>query len=316
MKQSSHLSPSRPNVFAFPKEEELLPAASACPFCGRGEYDLVGTLQDDPQISLRSCLHCHLGYVDRQPTAEFLEGYYRSYYPRPEFHADNTTIFPEMMTEHLLKVLPKAALAPGDEAVLLDFGGGDGAVAINLARKLLDLNRFGTATVVVVDPNSTGGDTKDPRIRTLRQHDLQELSPGFAADYVLASASLEHVPDPRSIVDQLLSRVKPGGSFYARTPFIYPIFKLLGRFGLRVDVIYPEHLFDMGNRFWNGVLTVLGRDEEFFLSHSATSLVETRWSDDWRRALISHVMKAPSRLAPLRYPYVGGWEVVATRRAG
>ncbi len=79
-----------------------------------------------------------------------------------------------------------------------------------------------------------------------------------------------------------------------------------------MDFTYPAHLHDLGRGFWNGILGRLALDSQYRIRHSATSIVETVFSEAPVRTVAAHALKLPSHLFP-SWPFVGGWEVVFER---
>ena len=134
-------------------------------------------------------------------------------------------------------------------------------------------------------------------------------------DLVIASAVIEHVPAARQFLTELLNRIRPGGCFYARTPYVAPLLRLLPGF----DFTFPGHVHDLGPAFWASVPDVF--DSRLRIRHFQTSLVETSCRENPARAALAHALKLPSRFETifrqrptrLMWPYVGGWEVVLER---
>lgn len=47
--------------------------------------------------------------------------------------------------------------------------------------------------------------------------------PGDSADCVLCTEVLEHLPDPKACVQEAIRLLRPGGTFIASVPFMYPV---------------------------------------------------------------------------------------------
>ena len=113
----------------------------------------------------------------------------------------------------------------------------------------------------------------------------------------------------------LLARIRPGGFFYARTPYGAPFLRLLGK----IDLGFPGHVHDLGPTFWAAVPKLF--DPRLRFRHFQTSLVETSWRAHPALTAAAHLLKLPSRMEtalrrrPTRviWPYVGGWELVLER---
>lgn len=275
---------------------------TACPVCDfEGARATVGRLQDEPRVELLECPRCRAASASMRPTDGFLDSYYRKTFTGHFEHygdAARVTIFDvERFARALARRLPRRK-----PTAILDFGGQDGSLARELARQL-DAN---DARIVVVD--RTDDAVEDPRIGWAP--DLRSVEGDF--DLVLASASLEHVPEVGAALDALLARLAPGGHFYARTPYAQPLLRLVPDF----DFGFPAHLHDLGPGFWNGLAS---RGVE--LVHSAPSIVQSSWRGDPWRWIVASTLKLPAHLeVALRgtgttpaWALSGGWEVVARR---
>jgi SAM-dependent methyltransferase len=290
---------------------ELVDATAGCPACGApGPRPSVLRLQADPDVHFLACPRCRALSASHMPSAAFLDRYYAEYY----VDRDRRVTFadPERFARHLLRALAAARVRPGPRVRILDFGGGDGSLALALAGRLIG-GVGGEAEVLVIDRQEPAP-SPDPRVRLARAASLAEAEiagGGREFDLVLASAVLEHVPDLRPLLAALLAAVAPGGAFYARTPAAVPLARLVP--GL--DLGYPAHVHDLGSGFWNragGLFRFRGRT-----AVSRPSLVATGWRDPLRTGF-AHLLKLPARiegrLAPARpdrmWNLVGGWEVV------
>lgn len=286
-------------------ETQLLPAENACPLCGfSGHRPLVIPLQDAPPVHLLAC-RCGCISASRMPREEVLKQYYSRYYKT----IDGTATFDgsDRFSRHLSRVL---GVAPKPTIRILDFGGGvDATIARSLAHQFV---QGGTRSVeiVLVDFNAScprdwgGGITVDC------YHRLPESTEEF--DVVIASAIVEHIPHPREVILGLLNSLCPDGRAYFRTPAMSSIIKLAARFGVRIDFTYPAHVHDMGQPFWENLLTALDADG-FRLIRSRPSIVETEFMAHPSRTVLAHLMKLPWLTLRKRYSMVGGWEAVFAR---
>ena len=91
------------------------------------------------------------------------------------------------------------------------------------------------------------------------------------------------------------------------------IIRLAARVGAHLDFTYPEHVHDMGQAFWEKVLSSLGSTEGFSLVKSRPSIVQTDFASHPMRAATAHMMKWPWYAFRSHYTMVGGWEVVIAR---
>ena len=144
---------------------ELVDATGACPVCGGTVVrSSVLTLQKDPTIELLRCPICHACSASRMPTSEVLEQYYGGYYQRDDeritFHGA------DRFARHVLKAMPDLPTP----VRILDFGGGDGSLALAIARRLAR-----PAEVLVVDYESPMP-SADSRIQVMHSRELTETT--------------------------------------------------------------------------------------------------------------------------------------------
>ena len=296
-------------------EADLEPSAPACPFCDSAERHAVGRLQDDPPILLLRCADCHAVSASRVPTPVVLRQCYAGY----------AQVYARYGTEHQVTHGAVARLArhiargagpmPGGSRLrLLDFGGGDGSIAIALARRYVAAGAE-QVDICVVDLLGRSAPTGDARIRCVACATLAEAPPGETYDLVVASAIVEHLPQPRPDLLRLLAAVKPGGVFYARTPYVVPLARAARGVGLRLDLDYPAHLHDLGPAFWRCIFARLGPAGAFERLAEGPSPVERSFRHDPLPALAACVAKAPWYVLGDAYALIGGWEVLARKRA-
>ncbi len=113
---------------------------------------------------------------------------------------------------------------------------------------------------------------------------------------------------------RLLSALRPGGLFYARTPAVAPMLRVLQRVGLPTDFTYPAHVHDMGEAYWCNILRLLPAEfRDYSVVWSRPSIVETTLRKNALRTVAAHVLKAPWHILGTRYQFVGGWEVLISR---
>ena len=126
-------------------------------------------------------------------------------------------------------------------------------------------------------------------------------------------AIIEHIPLLKPMIEELFTKIGRPGWFYARTPYIEPFCKV----SKKVDMTYPGHVHDMGDRFWNAVPATYGLRGATVV-HSRPSPVDTGFRQSPTRALAAHLFKFPARLEGLLrsgpkdrlWTLVGGWELV------
>ena len=274
-----------------------------CLLCGSDKLKEVWVLQRDPYVSLRQCLECDAVGASRIPTPPALDSYYAEYYTSSSDGEVHTLGAPQRLAQ---RIANRFACAPGQVVSILDFGGGDGAVAYLLATDLVKRGASSVAVTVVDYENRTVASTSE-KITIEKKNQLDDVTTNYSI--VIASAVVEHYPDPKSLLNKLLNAVEAGGLFYARTPFMLPLMKLLSRFGIRLDFTYPAHLCDLVEGFWNKFFAKAA--PHFKLIISRPSMVETTFAQNFPRTLIAHTLKAPWYILRKSYGLVGGWEVFA-----
>lgn len=291
-------------------QSELLEPAASCPWCGNdAPRRSVVRIQSDPDVQLLRCDQCLADSASRMPRPEVLAAYYAAYYdpgaPRATFAGVGR------FADHLVRY---ARIAGRRRMRLLDFGGGDGSIAVAVAERLLraGAERVAVEVVDVGEPQRTESHAGGSITTTFGP----AVDQGADCDLVIASAILEHLPEPAPVLTSLFGRLAHGGTFYARTPWIAPLAERTGR----VDLCYPGHVHDLGAGFWNRLPARAGLDVEVL--RSRPSIVENDLSSSPMRALAASMLKAPAHAVvairgegtdPL-WPIVGGWEVFWQRR--
>jgi 2-polyprenyl-3-methyl-5-hydroxy-6-metoxy-1,4-benzoquinol methylase len=241
------------------------------------------------------------------PKEDVLEKYYSQYYADSELR--RTISSAERFARHVTGLMP--GLAQSNTIRILDYGGGDGSLAQAIASKIIDeASKDYHVQIDLVDYEAPAV-LSDRRIAVRGYKDLSEIEGDY--DLILASAVLEHVPQVNGVIRTLVASARPGAYFYARTPFMVPLARLIRK----SDLTYPAHVHDMGSSFWNRFVQTFGLRADLLVSRP--SLIETAFSEAPARTVAALVMKLPSHLElALRRPrpidpiwtLVGGWEVV------
>ncbi len=288
-------------------DAEMLDPSPSCPLCGfAGLRRPLFSIQRAPDVALLECPQCKGASASRLPKPATLAAYYGGYYANA---AEKVTFDnPERFARRIFRLLGHAAQT---DFRVLDFGGGDGSLSVTLA-ELLGQAGARRVTIDLVDREVPPAAARSAAVSVRHSRALEETA-GARYDLVLASAIIEHLPEPREELWRLFGSLDPGGLLYARTPWMAPIFHLCGRLRLPFDFTYPAHLHDLGRDFWESLAGWLPLDRmHCALRHSSPSIVETTFSQAPLRSLAAHVLKAPCRVSR-RWRFCGGWEAVFER---
>ena len=293
-------------------EQDLLAPGSSCPFCASTERTPVEVLQEGPEVVLLYCRACHAASASRMPKPEALEKYYSHYYDDKEEKITSDT--PGRMASHIVRYArPHMGELADRDVFLLDYGGGDGSISTRVAREFLSQGARKVG-IALVDYDRSTMETSGQRFQITRPDDLAQIA-DQSMDIVIASAIIEHIPEPREALVRLFSSLKPGGIFYARTPYVTPLSRLARVVNSRFDFTYPAHVHDLGAKFWNNVVHLLPLYGEFQVLRSTPSIVETSFRQHFLRTFAAYALKMPGYVFKENYGLVGGWEVFIHRHS-
>lgn len=296
-------------------EKQLESFDPSCPLCKSQNRVNVGVLQKHPDINLTSCIDCQAVSASRMPTAKTLQEFYSGYYEENiTFDSNKKVTFDitKRFSKHIINNV--SHYLDNSDISILDFGGGDGSMAVQLANDLLSVNpTVLRISIMVIDYNESLVSTENAKINIDRQ---SEISDDLAEQYdlTIASAIIEHLPQPRETLLKLFQSVKENGVMYSRTPYMMPFIKASSVLGIEWDFHYPSHLHDLGPLFWNRIFqNLLGKENSFKIIASQPSIVETSLKKHFRRTLAAYLFKMPWYLLGNTYKMVGGWEVFASK---
>jgi hypothetical protein len=124
------------------------------------------------------------------PTQSFLEAYYKNYFEHPEIKVSFQDF--NRFYRHMRSIgdLANASVA---EYRILDFGGGDGRMAMHIAQQLIREKRISSACVSLLDYNPPAASPM-PEIKISSVQNIESIPP-LSQDMVLASGIFEHVPE-------------------------------------------------------------------------------------------------------------------------
>jgi SAM-dependent methyltransferase len=253
------------------------------------------------------------------PTVDTIKGYYdRFYVKQGKLQTEEQVTFdnPDRLGKRISNLVLKSGIDL-KRFSLLDFGGGSGKIAYEMALELLK-HRVESVEILIVDFEKATISSNTERIKITKKSKLDP--PNMDFDLVLASGIVEHLPNPTPTLNILLSSLKPGGVFYARTPALFPFMKLIGRIGLKLDFTFPGHLHDLGQDFWETYFTKI-RPNQFEILRSSPGIVETTLSGHPVQTLVSYLCKFPWYALHwlhldkfIKYGIVGGWEIVVRKK--
>jgi len=290
--------------------DQLDERTANCIFCGSTRLFETGiTAQQSPRVKYLECQDCCARFLDRQPTEIFLDQYYAT-----DEYSRTLTTSPAKAKRFAQRIISSEVgrdLQASPSAIrILDFGGGNGRLGLTAA-EVISQNDYGfTEEVSVVDIYRP---TEELGAQFIPASQLFELQ-AERYNLVIASASLEHVKDPGSVLQALYGACSEGGYLYFRVPSVFP----LGKFFQQI-LLYPEHLSHMNPRFWKLIPRHLGWSGQFVYSRPAAP--DDHLKDNPMRYLIASALKLPARIevslrrlirlsSPPRYECAGGWEVL------
>ena len=164
-------------------------------------------LKDDANLVFKQVAHC------------FDSGLYKKYYnenisenPMPLDTIFNDFNFPERLRWVKRKLREQKA------ETVLDLGCSEGSYALNIAKEgynVTGVNLF-TNSIKIANERAVQLELAD-RARFI-QSDIMEFESEKKFDAVLLFEVIEHVPDPKALVEKMVSLIEPDGVCYISTP--------------------------------------------------------------------------------------------------
>lgn len=290
-------------------EDDLQEYDDHCPFCGSTKRRNICIVQKEPLISFLHCSVCQASSASRMPTESALAEFYEHYYYAPgiKFNAKKYTFDGEArFALHLYQLLSKHTQKFPSSFSILDFGGGDGSLSYRLAEYLI-AQGVASVQITVVDYYESIVTSYEPRI--IISHSDKLMDQDSQHDLVIASAVLEHLPEAKEYIRLCLKSVKENGFFYARTPFMVPLKRILALVRINLDLTYPAHVHDLGQLFWENLFSSTEFLRNHYLICSQPSIVESQFNEHFLKTLAAYCLKLPWYVFRSRYALVGGWEV-------
>lgn len=283
-------------------DSELTDVLLQCPICESNNFSTSLELQKNPTVNLNCCNNCYVSFASRLPTRKAIEEYYSNYYDSTNNNdARITNDNYANLAKHIFDSFSISGYSNKKEIYLLDFGGGDGTLALEVAKHIYEVDSDILIHVHVYDFESSIVSSSRTNIVISKIEHLNENS----YDYIIASAVLEHLVDPIENISSLI-KFSNQGLIYIRTPYVLPLAKLFQMVKLKLDFTYPAHLFDMGDDFWNWIAKEMSLD----IISSRPSPVETTFKNNVFRTAIAYLFKMPWYIFKNKYKLVGGWEVI------
>src|SRR5260370_3873967 len=124
-------------------EPELVRPTASCSVCGfAGERPRVFTIQRSPDVYLLECPQCKIASASRMPAAGTLASYYGTYDSAQDPAKPRITFSsPQRLADHIISLVGPSI--PATATRILDFGGGDGTLAVLIAQRLLAAGQTG-----------------------------------------------------------------------------------------------------------------------------------------------------------------------------
>lgn len=287
------------------KNEELENILQSCPYFGKNRSKNEFILQKEPEIVLRTCNHCGLSYASKMPRTEVLKEYYSNYY---QSKIKVTTDHPQKIANHILNMMSWGTNTINS---ILDIGGGDGSIAIEIANRI---DTHEGLSITIIDPNCGPIIDSDLPYKIESVDNIRDLHESNSYDFIIASAILEHIPELSNTLNHIFSMLSPNGFLYIRTPYMVPIITFFSRFHIYIDFTYPGHLYDMGPVFWSTVINDKKTRYSLSIISSKPSYVETSLFKHPFRTMMAAILKSPWYFISSHYPYVGGWEILIQKK--
>jgi 2-polyprenyl-3-methyl-5-hydroxy-6-metoxy-1,4-benzoquinol methylase len=288
-------------------ENDFIPYLEKCPICGSSDREIISHVKKI--FHYYKCNNCYAVSSSHYLKNDILEKFYLSYYKRNPGYNEVGIIHdsPILFAKHICSYLEIY-----DKNIdLLDYGGGNGLISYNIALKLLETGSAQNVNILVVDFNEEAIiNNTDPRIT------IAKLTPdkfilgggGGRYDLIIASSILEHIFFAGDLMKILFGSLKTYGYFYVRSPYIMPLYNLLLKFRIEINIWFPEHNHDFSKSFFENITQTFGlNDIKLIISQPA--FFERSLKKTFFPALASRIIRFPYYLNK-NYPFVGSWEII------
>jgi 2-polyprenyl-3-methyl-5-hydroxy-6-metoxy-1,4-benzoquinol methylase len=196
---------------------------------------------------------------------------------------------------------------------ILDYGGSSGSISYSIALNLLSMQTVNTVDILVVDIDNDKKEVSTDSRVTINKV-TSEIFNGGQFDFIIANQVLEHIPFPGSCIVDLIARLKINGFIFIGTPYLIPLYKFLFKFGIEINIGFPDHFHDFSKKFYESLTNTLNlKNLEIVTSQTTFNMFSFKMA--FFRAILSRIMKFPYLLNK-NYPFVGGWEIIYKRNKG
>lgn len=203
-----------------------------CNLCGGADRD---KLDDELGFGIWQCRDCGLVYVSPQPCAEELPRFYEEMYP----DADEATVAARgfgWVERHIAAIVARRKPKGGR---FLEVGCGYGALLEALSTQPLELHGL--------ELSETAAAYARARVpaASIQTGPIEDAAfPPASFNVIALIAVLEHVKDPRAVLERLAALLAPGGLLIVQVPYPRPYITLKRIFPrLPVSFEAPRHLY-------------------------------------------------------------------------
>ncbi|MCL2222329.1 MAG: class I SAM-dependent methyltransferase [Oscillospiraceae bacterium] len=289
---------------------EFIEHTEECPICKCSDRTVTTRLSSTP-FAYYHCNNCSGVSASHYLTEAASKRLFESYYLKHKLHRESQGV-----THHNVALLAahiSSYLSFGKSHIyILDFGGGSGLISYEIALILLKKGMAQKVDIHIVDINDEQVVACDNDNITINKYaalgDILQLREHGKYDLVIASAVLEHVYFAHDLIAELFRSICINGYIYIRTPYLIPLYKFLKRFGVEIDLQFPDHVHDFSKAFFEKLPGTM-KCESLEIIASRPSLFENSFRKHFMNALISRIIRFPYHFNH-RYPFVGSWEVV------
>ena len=214
--------------------------ASETAFFGRGSDFLFETTDED--FTLHSCRDCRCLFLDPMPGMDRIA----AFYPEQYWWDERRGLLPKLeglyrrfaLIDHVRFIAAAAHATPsGSRARILDVGCGPGTLLSLLKKRGFDVAGVDLSLRAVEITRKEHG--IDVALGSLEKLSL----PAEGFDVVVLLHTLEHVPNPREVLAEVIRVLKPRGRVVVQVPNIDSVqFQFFGARWYGLDV--PRHVID------------------------------------------------------------------------